>query len=170
MFAGQYFHISNNVKMLCLFTPFLIFFNILFYKAMIQPYIIIQLDEKPKYSNSSLDNTDIQKYSTIIETFLTINKPYLNPALTLGDLSDATGIAERTISQVMNQYWNQNFFSFINSYRVKEAKILLHSFVKNKPTMLGISSDAGFNSKTAFYDAFKKHTGMTPTEYRKSKT
>jgi AraC-like DNA-binding protein len=137
---------------------------------MIQPYVIIQLDEKPKYSNSSLNNTDIQNYSTIIETFLTTKKPYLNPALTLGDLSDATGIPERTISQVMNQYWNQNFFSFINSYRVEEAKILLLSFDKNKTTMLGISFDAGFNSKTAFYDAFKKHTGITPTEYRKLKT
>jgi AraC-like DNA-binding protein len=156
--------------MIALFFPFLIFFNVLFYKAMIQPYVIILPDEKPKYSKSNLYNADILDYSKSIETFIISQKPFLNPSLTLHDLAESVGIGERIISQVINQQWNQNFFSFINSYRVEEAKKLLRSFDQEKWTMLGISFDAGFNSKSAFYEAFKKHTGMTPTEFRKAYT
>lgn len=163
----QIYNVPWDVILLVLFTPFLIFFNILLYKAIINPYVIIMPDEKPKYSGSKLDNEDILKYSNNLEIFIKAEKPYLNPTLTLKDLSDQTGISDRIISQVINKQWNQNFFSFINAYRVNEAKILLDSFDQNKSTMIGISFDAGFNSKTAFYDAFKKQTGMTPSEYRK---
>jgi AraC-like DNA-binding protein len=168
--AGEHFSIPYDVKMIALFFPFLIFFNILFYKAMIQPYVIMIPDEKPKYSTSNLYPADILDYSKSIETFITTQKPYLNPSLTLHDLAESVGIVERIISQVINQKWNQNFFSFINSFRVEEAKKLLRNFDQNKSTMLGISYDAGFNSKSAFYDAFKKQTGMTPTEFRKACT
>jgi AraC-like DNA-binding protein len=165
--AGDHFSLPFDLKMIALFFPFLIFFNVLFYKAMIHPYVIIIPDEKPKYTSSNLYNTDIQDYSRSIETYITTKKPYLNPSLTLHDLAESVGIVERIISQVINQHWNQNFFSFINFYRVEEAKKLLSSFDQTKSTMLGISFDAGFNSKSAFYEAFKKHTGMTPTEFRK---
>ena len=166
-FAGEYFPISYNDRMLAQFIPFLILFNILFYKAMINPYVIFIPDEKPKYSSSNLYDSDIQDYGERIESFLIHQKSFLNPSLTLHDFSEAIGISERTISQVINQKWNQNFFSFINSFRIEEAKSLLKDFDQNKSTMLGISFDAGFNSKSAFYDAFKKCTGTTPTEYRK---
>jgi AraC-like DNA-binding protein len=166
--AGDHYSIPYDVKIITLFLPFLIFFNILFYKAMIQPYVIMIPDEKPKYSNSNIYPADIQDYSKSIETFITTQKPYLNPSLTLHDLAVSVGIVERIISQVINQKWNQNFFSFINTYRVEEAKKLLRSFDQERSTMLGISFDAGFNSKSAFYEAFKKQTGMTPTEFRKA--
>jgi AraC-like DNA-binding protein len=168
-FAGNYMNLSFNVKMLFVFTPFLIFFNILFYKAIVDPYVIIQPDERPKYSGSALDAIDITNISAKLESHLQTKKPYLNQELKLCDLSNATGISERILSQVINQKWGQNFFSFINNYRVEEAKILLKKYDRKKSTMLGIAFDSGFNSKTAFYDAFKKHIGITPSEYRKQK-
>lgn len=168
-FSRHIFTIPNDIVMLILFIPFLVFFTILFYKALIHPYIIIMPGERSKYSGSSLNDTDIQQYSKSIETFLTTKKLYLNPTLTLRDLSEATGIAERNISQVINSHWNQNFFSFVNSYRIEEAKTLLKTVDMNKTTMESISYDAGFNSKSAFYETFKKLTGMTPKEYRKMK-
>ena len=168
--TGDHYSIPFDVKMIALFFPFLIFFNVLFYKAMIQPYVIIMPDEKPKCYKSNLYNTDILDYSKSIETIMTTQKPYLNPSLTLHDFAESVGIGERIISQVINQQWNQNFFSFINSFRVEEAKKLLRTLDQEKWTMLGISFDAGFNSKSAFYEAFKKHTGMTPTEFRKAYT
>jgi AraC-like DNA-binding protein len=152
-----------------LYATFLVFFNILFYRAMIQPQVLIQLDEKPKHSGTGINTSDIDKYVQGITKALNTNKCYLNSSLTLQELSNVTGISERNISQVINQHWKQNFFSFINAYRVEEAKILLNSFDQNKTTMVGIAFDSGFNSKSAFYDAFKKHTGITPTEYRKQK-
>lgn len=168
-YAGEYFTIQNDVRMLAVFTPFFIFFNILFYKAIITPYVIIMPEEKPKYSGSYINQTDISAYSSRIELFFFTHKPYLNPTLTLSNLAMTMGLSEKIISQVINQQYNQNFLTFINSYRVEEAKRLLNDFYKNKSTMLGISLDSGFNSRSAFYGAFKKHTGMTPTEYCKSK-
>jgi len=168
-FLTSFANIPYQLKMLTSFSLFLAFFNILFYKAMIEPYVIIIPEEKPKYLSSSLDNTEIQVYSKTIESSINVQKLYLNPTLTISDLAEATGIPEKTISQVINQQYNQNFFSFINSRRVEEAKILLNSFDQNKTTMLAVAFDSGFNSKTAFYDAFKRHTRMTPTEYRKLK-
>lgn len=168
-YVGEYTSIPAEYVIDIVYTTFLIFFNILFYRAMIQPQVLIQLDEKPKYSGTSLSASDIGMYSQNITEALTDNKCYLNPSLTLQELSNITGISERNISQVINQHWKQNFFSFINGYRVEEAKMLLNDFDQNKTTMIGIAFDSGFNSKSAFYDAFKKHTGITPTEYRKLK-
>jgi AraC-like DNA-binding protein len=136
---------------------------------MIQPHVITMPVEKPKGIASIIQGKNIYDFAKRIEMHLVSKKPYLNHTLTLHDLAEDTGIDQRIISQVINSHWNQNFFSFINAYRVREAKVLLDNFNQHKSTMLGISFDAGFNSKTAFYDAFKKHTGMTPTEYRKTK-
>ena len=168
-YASKFTLVPNEYISNILYATFLAFFNILFYRAMIQPQALIQLDDKPKYFSASLSINDIDKYSQMITIALTTNKRYLNPSLSLQELSEATGISERNISQVINKYWKQNFFSFINSFRVEEAKSLLNNFNQNKTTMLGIAFDSGFNSKSAFYDAFKKHTGITPTEYRKLK-
>jgi AraC-like DNA-binding protein len=166
-FAGYLIPISYESQMLIEYSLFLIFFNILFYKAMLHPYVIVQTEEKPKYFASNLDNNDIVNYSKIIEDFVNTKKPYLNPSLTLGELSEATGIPEKYISQVINQYWKQNFYTYINSLRVKEAKRILKTKESEKSTMFGIACDSGFNSKTVFYEAFKKYTGMTPSDFRK---
>ena len=166
--ARTFTSLSGEYIIDILYATFLVFFNILFYRAMIQPQVLIQLDEKPKYSGTGLSDSDIGRYSQGITKALITHKCYLNPSLTLLELSEVTGISERNISQIINQHWKQNFFSFINTFRVEEAKILLNSFDQNKTTMIGIAFDSGFNSKSAFYDAFKKQTGITPTEYRKS--
>lgn len=164
-----YISIPYDIKINILFATFLVFFNILFYRTMIQPHVLIQPEEKPKYVSSNIDISDIGLYSQKISSVLSTDKLYLNASLTLQELSKSIAIPERVISQVINQHWKQNFFSFINGYRVDEAKNLLNNFDQNRLTMLGIAYDSGFNSKSAFYDAFKKHTGMTPTEYRKLK-
>ena len=60
---------------------------------------------------------------------------------------------------------NKNFFDYINSYRVAEAK----EKIAKEPaqTLLQIAYAVGFNSKNSFNSAFKKHVGMTPSAYRK---
>jgi AraC-like DNA-binding protein len=70
------------------------------------------------------------------------------------------------LSQVINQQTGKNFFDFINSYRITEATTILSEDVENRQNILNLAMSVGFNSKSAFYNAFKKHTGMTPTQYR----
>lgn len=90
---------------------------------------------------------------------------FLDPDLTLEQLADITGISTRKISTAINRTGKQNFFDYINHYRVKKASEILTSS-NDKLSMLDVMADAGFNSKSTFYRAFKKITNMTPTEYQ----
>ena len=166
-FGRHIIPISWDKVQMGLYIPFLLFFNLLFYKAMISPYVIIVPEKKLKTPGLKLDEQEIQDYAKHIEGYLKEHKPFLNQSLTLSNLAERTGLSERIISQTINTHWNQNFFSFINSYRIEETKNLLISLPQNATTMEGIAFDAGFNSRSVFYEAFKRHTGMTPKEYRR---
>ena len=95
------------------------------------------------------------------------DKPFLDPALCLSDLASKLSIPPHHLSQVLNTCFNQNFFDFINSYRIKESKELLSIQAPIKKTILEIIYETGFNSKSVFNNAFKKYTGMTPSQFRK---
>ena len=56
---------------------------------------------------------------------------------------------------------------FVNEFRIKEAKSILKDPSKKEFTVLEILYEVGFNSKSSFNTAFKKHTGLTPTQFRK---
>jgi AraC-like DNA-binding protein len=62
--------------------------------------------------------------------------------------------------------YNLSFPEFVNEYRVREAERLILCS-KGENTIQQIMYEVGFNSKSAFNAAFKKHTGYTPTEIRK---
>ena len=96
------------------------------------------------------------------------HKPYLNHLLTLDNLATQIFMPPRQLSQVINRHFKQNFFEFINSYRIEEAKILLTKEENAKVTMLEIMDQAGFNSKATFNTFFKKLVSLTPTQYRKT--
>lgn len=75
-------------------------------------------------------------------------------------------IPARELSVLINQNLNQHFYDFINSYRIENAMQILKDTSKNKVTILEILYEIGFNTKSSFNTAFKKHTGNTPTEFR----
>lgn len=62
----------------------------------------------------------------------------------------------------------QNFFNLVNSYRIEKAQEILRDPDKQAITVLEILYEVGFNSKSSFNTAFKKHAGTTPTQYRKA--
>jgi AraC-like DNA-binding protein len=95
-------------------------------------------------------------------------RPYLESQLTLPQLAQQLGISPNYLSQVINEQLQKNFFDFINEYRVAEAKSKLTADSTTKGSIADVAYDSGFNSKSAFYTAFKKHVGMTPSEFRAS--
>jgi AraC-like DNA-binding protein len=107
-----------------------------------------------------LDQTAVEKINQAMQE----KKLFLDPELTIEQLAEVTGIPTRKISNTINRHFNQNFFDYINFYRVEQAKAILTQLGKEAP-MLEVMADAGFNSKSTFYRAFKKHLAMTPTEY-----
>ena len=124
--------------------------------------------EEKKYAKSSLSGDGSKElFRTLVEV-VEKEKLYLNPALRLNDVAERMEESVHHISQVINQELGQSFSDFVNGYRITEAQQLLKSDRAKQLTILAIALEAGFNSKTAFYNAFKKATGQTPSQYIKA--
>lgn len=117
-----------------------------------------------KYAKSSL--TDSKALFEEIETLVQNEKLYLNYDLKLNTLSEKLGKSLHHVSQAINQNTQMSFPDFINSYRIEEAKKRL--LAPNPDTIYAIYLDVGFNSKAAFYSAFKKNTSQTPTQFKQA--
>ncbi|MCX7862404.1 MAG: helix-turn-helix domain-containing protein [Bacteroidales bacterium] len=139
------------------------------YKAMEDPLCqeIKELNKESKQKKYSLSEIEINENYNKILSFLEQQKPYLDPSINLTKFSSALNACSHNISLTINTKFNMNFFDFINYYRIEEAKQILKNFDSNKYSFDTIYSECGFNSKSAFYRAFKKFTGTTPTEYIK---
>ena len=132
-------------------------------------------DEKPtlklsndKYKNSGLSR---QKSLELFETLTTLmqdKKPYQESELTLFTLAKQLNIHPNHLSQMINQHSNQNFFDYINEHRVNDVKKALLYPKYDNHSFLGIAHEFGFNSKASFNRAFKKFTGVTPSEFKKA--
>jgi YesN/AraC family two-component response regulator len=90
---------------------------------------------------------------------------FLDPDLSLNKLANILEIKPNYLSQTINQFHEQNFFEFINTFRIREAKRLL---CKTTMKVVAVAYDAGFNSLSTFNSVFKKATGTTPSRFRKS--
>lgn len=146
---------------------FFIFANVIVYKGLKQPEIFFGIEEQSKYKKSSFKKSVDEKSLKQLKNYMEIEKPFLEPAITLNELAGQVSIPARQLSQVINESFKRNFFDFINSYRIEEAKHYLLDRTNSNKTVLEVLYEVGFNSKSVFNSAFKKYTGMTPTEFKK---
>jgi len=149
---------------------FIIFLSMMFYKGINYPYVFFCLDAKhpnKKYEKTFLSEEIKEKYTSILIQHMENRMPYLDPALTISKLSNQLDIPSHYLSQIINGRFGQNFYDFINSYRVKESIKMLKGDVSKTKTVLEILYETGFNSKSVFNSFFKKYTNMTPTQFRK---
>jgi AraC-like DNA-binding protein len=102
------------------------------------------------------------------ERLIIEEKLYLNPLLSLNYTADKLNISANYLSQIVNNHSNYSFTDYINQQRIGLAKQLLLDPEFDKYTILSIALETGFNSKSSFYNAFKKVTQLTPTQYKKS--
>lgn len=116
-----------------------------------------------EYKRSGLKDDVAQNAHKRLLQIMSEQKPYLEPNLTLRTLADMLDISPNHLSQIINQYQQQNFNDFINKNRIEEF-IQKASGNKNF-TILAHAFDSGFNSKSSFNSVFKKHKGMTPSQY-----
>lgn len=122
-----------------------------------------------KHSANDQDVADKETIDRLKEKLLAhmeANKPFLNPELSLTDLAKQVTISRNQLSQVINSGVGDNFYNFINKFRVEEVKKLINSDFSKQYTIMSLANDAGFNSKSSFNNIFKKITGLTPSEYR----
>jgi AraC-like DNA-binding protein len=124
------------------------------------------IKENVKYKKTRLNDNLTKEYLSKITDYMSSSRIYLDPELTLKNFADKVGIASHHVSQVINSALNQNFFNFVNSYRIKDAQILLRDPEYKDYNILRIAFEVGFNSKPTFNAVFKNITQQTPSEYR----
>jgi len=130
---------------------------------------IIQKENKqPAYERSGLSKEQAKTYHASLLSLMADKKPYLDGELSAAQLADQLGVSVNHLSQVLNQEQGQNFFDFVNYYRVREVQAKMADPANNNLTLLAIALESGFNSKSSFNNLFKKFTGQTPSQYHKS--
>lgn len=130
---------------------------------------IKMINERKDYSISLTDISKKFKGETheriYTEFKIIIDNNYMNPDLNLIEVAELLDISSNYLSQIINS--NQiSFKDYLNSIRVENVKRNLKDPAFANYTITSIGLECGFNSNASFYRAFKKHTGLSPTEYK----
>jgi len=126
------------------------------------------IDIVSKSKSSPVIDAEKNRQIESLKDFMIKNEPYLDSSLTIQDLAEQLKIPAKDLSALINLYMNKHFFDFINEYRIEKAKEILKDSSQKDVTILEILYQVGFNSKSSFSTSFKKYTGTTPTDFRKS--
>jgi len=152
----------------CMHFGSLLFAIIVVFKGLRQPEIFSGFGEKPtkqKYVKTALSQEKMEHYLEKLKHFMETEKPHLDPSLNINELADKLSIPSHYVSQILNLCLHQNFYRFVNTYRIEESKRIFAEKAYNKKTVLEVLYESGFNSKASFNSIFKQYTGITPTEF-----
>lgn len=141
------------------------------YMRLSKPETLMDVENESrvkKYVKSTLLPERSDRYLTKLLHVMESEQPFADSQLTLQKLASKLSIPPQHLSRVINERRGQSFSDFINTYRVEAAKKRLLDAKMQHYTVLAIAEDVGFNSKSSFNAVFKKHTNMTPSEFRKS--
>lgn len=118
----------------------------------------------PKTPSETLPNSaeKLQQLDELVKT----DKLFLNQKIKLEDLAKSAGMGKHELSKLLNEAYSFGFAHYIKAYRVNEAKSLILS--RPELSLEGIGYEAGFSSKSAFFEAFKAMTNCTPAQFKKS--
>jgi len=119
-----------------------------------------------KYEKSGLKEDDADVFLKILENHMRSDKPYLDPDLTIVDLSEKLNIPRHYVTEIINKKLDKNFFMYVNGFRIEEAKQMISDENFSDYSIIRIAYDCGFNSKSTFNNVFKKFTNFTPSDYR----
>lgn len=121
-----------------------------------------------KKENNSELLTKENLYFKKLEFLCKNHQIYRDSNLNREAVAKELGISSGYVSQIINTITGNNFTNYINNYRVEAVKEMILDSEFNNYNLLAIGLESGFTSKTTFYKAFKKATGMTPNEYKQA--
>ena len=158
----------------CLYTSYIagaLSFSFIFY-LLILLFIMnkqkkaILFQHQPKYVDKKIAEADAVIWIQKLEKLMLEEELFKNPNLKLSEVANRLHILPHRLSQLLNDNLGQSFTAYINAYRIESAKKLIRSNETLKLEAIGY--DCGFNSKSTFYAAFKRHTGTTPARFKNS--
>lgn len=144
-----------------------ILINALFTYSLVYAHQL--LDTRSEDTRAPTEDKPSESAIDRVRNAMETDKVYLQQNLNIEQFSAHLDLPVKEVSSVINKHFGTNFFEFINTYRVAEAKRLLADPSLADKTILDILLDSGFNSKSAFHRFFKRLAGMSPSEYRKEK-
>ncbi len=121
-----------------------------------------------KYRNSGLTTEASRSLLQNLTEMMREEQCWRDPDISLEKLANALNASKHHVSQVINEHLGTSFFEYINQLRIEEATQLLAETTRSDLHVIEVAYAVGFNNKVSFNSAFKKATGMTPTEYRRS--
>ncbi|CAM3442216.1 helix-turn-helix domain-containing protein [Aequorivita lipolytica] len=160
-----YFSDPENNASTLIVIAFLFYF--MAWKLVVAPSEIVPFSEIKKYRTSGLKENLIEDYSKKLIAFMEDEKGFMDGKLSLSSLAEKLEIPKQYISEILNTHMNTNFQDFVNGYRIEAFLDRVNDAKYSNYSLVGIANDVGFSSKSSFYATFKKHKGVTPTEYRK---
>ena len=161
--------IYNSSFMLTLTYGFLVFYAFFFFiHALLQKDISSIFFTHKRTDENSNDIIQKQESREIIEKFKE-NEFYLNADISLQELAKELGIAKYKLSKIIKDEGYDNFYVFINHFRIQKSKILLSEMLDNH-VIESVVTESGFKSRSTFYRVFKESTGLTPKEYMQQRT
>lgn len=130
--------------------------------ALLAPNLFRGAD-RPLVAATRLMASEDAEHGDRLARYMEAHQPFLDPELSVSRLARMSGIPARELSELINRRYAVHFFDFVNRYRIDHAKRLL---VETDDGVTDILFAAGFNTKSSFYTAFRRHTGTTPSAYR----
>ncbi|WP_299890149.1 AraC family transcriptional regulator [uncultured Lacinutrix sp.] len=168
-FTLSYFQLITTDYDYFIMYTIIFFIALVAYFGFMQPEVFngLSMDKIlpfKKYQKTGLSKSlSIELKEQLIEV-MNDEKPHLNSELRLSDLAERLNVSKHHMSQIINEHFDSNFFFFINTYRIAEAKMLLKN--NNDLNITDVIYSSGFNNRVSFYNAFKTHTGTTPTQFK----
>lgn len=162
VFATRHFSLTANY-IYSLACSFQLYFITGF--ALLNPTNAFEMKKKLKKPLGKLDAT---AYWKKVLTLMENDKIFVKPEIKLQDVANMAGLSTHQLSQLINEQAGKSFSDFINHYRIEEFKARVKNADSAQLTLVGLAMEIGFNSKTSFNNTFKKFTGLTPSEYKRS--
>lgn len=154
-----------------------LFFWWFLYYGVFKLQVIVQKEEIHEYLisrktsavkiNKKINSTTTSKIIAELYNLMEEKEVYKDPLLSRLDLAKKLDTNENYLSKIVNQEINKSIIQFVNEYRIEAAKKLLQDSVFNKYSIEAIGMEAGFKSKSAFYNSFKNSLNMSPGAFRK---
>ena len=161
--VGDYF-ISTYLSFMVFSTSWMVVRNSAFFA---QPHSFLQFPGM-KYEKSSLSDSEKSAIHRKILQEMEENRYFARNLASLSDLAHTIRETSHHVSQVINEVMGRSFFEMLAWYRVEEAKRLIREDPDSRLTVEDIAEQVGYNSKSSFNTVFKKLTGQTPSEFRRS--
>lgn len=121
----------------------------------------------PRYANKRLSEPDRASFLDALTRCMEVEQVYRNGELTLDELAALLAMTPHELSQLINDACGVNLQEYLNRYRVDALKAALLAPGQASSSILDLALACGFNSKTTLNRAFKKQTGLTPSEFRR---